>query len=283
MSISPTLLSRSLQYQTVRANIYYFLILAVASLARAETVSIMPLGDSITAGYTGAAVNAPGGYRNNLYADLTAAGIPIVFVGSSVQNSSPLLLAANQTRNEGHSGLLIQGVPLAGYPGGFYPGLYENIDTWFSAFQPDIVLLMIGTNDINMDIDLPDAPARLGALLDKITSDAPNARIVLSTLILTLDPSLNSAVQTFNAALPGVVTSRSKVTLVDNSNVLDLSTDYASTLHPNQQGYNKLGDALASEVEDVLTPELASPWLVGLGLALLATMQINRPRIPWKS
>src|SRR5579864_2379574 len=104
----------------------------------AAAITIMPLGDSITAGYTGdPSVDAPGGYRNNLYADLTAAGIAINFVGTSNQNPSPLLTANNETENEGASGYLIQGVPLAGYPGGFYPGLYENIDTWFAAFQPN--------------------------------------------------------------------------------------------------------------------------------------------------
>ena len=95
--------------------------------ASAAAITIMPLGDSITAGYTGdPSQDAPGGYRNNLYADLTADGIDINFVGTSTQNPSPLLTANNETENEGASGYLIQGVPLAGYPGGFYPGLLRK-------------------------------------------------------------------------------------------------------------------------------------------------------------
>ncbi len=219
--------------------------------AGAGTLHIMPLGDSITAGYTGTDVDAPGGYRNNLYAGLTKAGLQVEFDGTLTQNPSPLLLAAKQTRNEGASGFLIKGIPLASYPGGFYPGLYENVDTWFKEYHPDIVLLMIGTNDIDMNVDLPNAPARLAALLDKIASDNPKGRIILSTLIYTLAPGLNDEVAAFNAALPGIAASRPTVTLVDNSKVLDLSTDYASTLHPNRQGYNRLGDALASEIEEL--------------------------------
>jgi lysophospholipase L1-like esterase len=240
----------------------------------AAAITIMPLGDSITAGYTGnPSEDAPGGYRNNLYADLTAAGININFVGTSNQNPSPLLTANNETSNEGASGYLIKGVPLASYPGGFYPGLYENTDSWFSTFQPAIVLLMIGTNDINMNIDLPNAPARLGMLLDKITADDPHGTIILSTLIYTTDPTLNPLVAAYNAALPAVAATRPNVVLVDNSNVLDLSTDYASTLHPNQQGYNKLGDAFASEVEAAIAPEPSSVWLAGLGLLM----------VPWRA
>ena len=128
---------------------------------------------------------------------------------------------------------------------------------------------MIGTDDINMNIDLANAPARLGMLLDRITADDPGGIIILSTLIYTTDPTLNTLVAAYNAALPGVAATRSDVVLVDNSNVLDLSTDYASTLHPNQQGYNKLGDAFAAEVEAVISPEPSSVWLAGLGVALL--------------
>lgn len=232
-----------------------FAIFAVCSIPviGAGAIHIMPLGDSITVGYTGTTPEeAPGGFRNNLFAGLKAAGIRVEFDGTLEQNPSPLLVAAKQTRNEGASGFLIKGIPLASYPGGFYPGLYENLDAWFKEFHPDIVLLMIGTNDINMNNDLPNAPARLAALLDKIVSDDPKGRIVLSMLIYTLDPSLNAQVDAFNAALPAIAASRPAVTLVDNSKVLDLSTDYASTLHPNQRGYNRLGDALASEIEAVV-------------------------------
>jgi lysophospholipase L1-like esterase len=226
-------------------------IIAVFALpaGAAATLHIMPLGDSITAGYSGTTPEvAPGGYRNHLYSGLKAAGIKFEFDGTSTQNPSPLLLSARQERNQGASGFLIRGIPLASYPGGFYPGLYESLDGWFREFRPDIVLLMIGTNDINMDVDLANAPARLGDLLDKITANDRKCRIVLSTLIYTLDPKVNPKVTAYNAALPAVAASRPNVTLVDNSKILDLTTDYASDLHPNRQGYDKLGDALADEV-----------------------------------
>jgi GDSL-like Lipase/Acylhydrolase family len=261
---------------TVR-NVAVLALIVLPGLATASVITIMPLGDSITVGYTGIpGADVPGGYRNNLYADLTTAGIPIQFEGSTTQLPSPLLTANNETENEGHSGYLIEGEPLPGIPG-IYPGLYENIDTWFSAFQPNIVLLMIGTNDINMDVDLPNAPGRLGALLDKITSDDPDGLIVLSTLLYTEDPTLNPDVAAYNAAMPSVVAGRSNVVLVDNSNILDLSTDYASTLHPNQQGYNKLGDAFAAELEGILAPEPGSCWLT-IPAALAVALRLRRRR-----
>jgi hypothetical protein len=232
----------------------------------------MPLGDSITEGDTENYYDpAPGGYRNNLYADLTAAGIQVQFEGSSNSNPSPLLTANNETSHEGHSGYLIEGEPWASAPGGFLPGLYENINTWFSEVPvlPNIVLLMIGTNDFAYGVDVADAPARLGALLDEITADDPNGLIILSTLIYTAYPSLNAEIDTYNAAMYGLAATRPNVVVVNNTNILSYPNDYDDGLHPTSTGYNLLGDAFASEIEGVLAPEPASLWFAGIGLGLL--------------
>lgn len=242
------------------------LLLAGACITlHATVIQIMPLGDSITAGTTGLNTDTPGGYRNNLYADLTAAGIQVQFVGSLNSNPSPLLTSAGETAHEGHIGYLIAG---GTYGGVVFDGLLENIDTWFASAQPNIVLLMIGTNDIDQGIDYAGAPARMGELLDKITADDPGVTIVLSTLIYTTDPTLNLAITAFNAALPAVAATRPNVMLFDNSNVLNIATDYDSTLHPNEQGYDKLGDAFASDIETALSPEPASVWLAALALLI---------------
>jgi hypothetical protein len=89
---------------TIR-NVAVLALIVLPHLAPASVITIMPLGDSITVGYTGIpGADVPGGYRNNLYADLTSAGIPIQFEGSTNQLPSPLLAASNETEHEGHSG-----------------------------------------------------------------------------------------------------------------------------------------------------------------------------------
>src|SRR5436305_483183 len=65
-------------------------LLAAGSTAGAASLSIMPLGDSITYGYS-AKVPAPGGYRAPLYRDLVAAGYDVRFVGSQTTNPDPSL------------------------------------------------------------------------------------------------------------------------------------------------------------------------------------------------
>ena len=73
------------------------------SAARAVTLKIMPLGDSITAGYGSPDTS---GYRGPLYDELVAAGYNSQFVGSST--IFPGTLPANQQNNEGWAGFLIQ-------------------------------------------------------------------------------------------------------------------------------------------------------------------------------
>ena len=56
-------------------------------------------------------------------------------------------------------------------------------DTAISTYHPHIVLLMIGTNDINGNINVSSAPTRLGQLIDEIITDAPAALVVVASII----------------------------------------------------------------------------------------------------
>ena len=235
--------------------------------AFAGVVQIMPLGDSITAGGSDPS-DVPGGYRNNLYADLTASGYAVHFVGSQTSNPSPLLTSTGNAAHEGHPGYDIS-------------YLTDNVDTWFASvlpIQPDLVVLMIGTNDINLDFLLSSAPERLGALLDRIKLLDPNGRILLSTIPWTLDANLNVAVAAYNSSMPAVAAARPGVWFFDNISVLDIATDFADKLHPNQQGYNKLGDAFAAEAEQILTPEPRSLPVMAVALLLAAVSLRVRSR-----
>ena len=70
--------------------------------------------------------------------------------------------------------------------------------------------------------------------------------------------------------MPGIAASRSNVHFFDNSGLLNLATDYGDTLHPFQVGYNKLGDAFATEAAQLLSaPEPGTIWTMGAGVMLL--------------
>jgi len=67
------------------------------------------------------------------------------------------------------------------------------VDGWLDT-QPDITLLMIGTNDMFWDNGLSTGPGRLSALIDQITDQVPNTQL----LVASIPPSGNP--RTINAS-----------------------------------------------------------------------------------
>jgi len=205
-------------------------------------VKIMPLGDSITDGY-----NVPGGYRINLWQRLAAGGYTVDFVGSGFNGPANL----GDHDHEGHSGWRIDQID-------------ANIVGWLQTYTPRTIMLHIGTNDINQNFDVEHAPARLSALIDKIRATAPNVELFVAQITPESDPTLESRVTTYNAALPGIVAQKGPMThLVDMHSAITTS-DLADGVHPNATGYDKMGDRWFAALQSVpgsLTPaSTADEW-----------------------
>ena len=120
---------------------------------------------------------------------------------------------------------------------------------------------MIGTNDINGNVDVANAPKRLGKLIDDITTREPNAHVVVATIIPIAHDGTNPKVQTYNSALPALVTSRATagkhVVLLDDYAAFIKHSSYRTTLisdylHPNDAGYVVLGSAMYPAIRGVL-------------------------------
>lgn len=210
----------------------------------------MPLGDSITYG-TGAA----GGYRTRLYADLTNAGYTFNFIGSATDNSSVPLTTAGQTHHEGHSGYYIRQISdnLDGndHSRGNNGGFRLN-----AAVQPDYILLLIGTNDFccTGPEGSADAIPRLDGLIAKLVTLRPNAWLIVSNLpLVRSNPTAESYIETqFNPRVADLVRSHAslgqKVSFLDIHSVLSAG-DLGDGVHPNQTGYDKMGDAWSGAIQ----------------------------------
>jgi len=120
---------------------------------------------------------------------------------------------------------------------------------------------MIGTNDVNRNIDVPNAPMRLGALLDRLSNDAPNALLVVAKITPTGDDGANNAVQMYNTAIAAVVQSRvgtgKHIAMVDMYGALTQKADYRTSLmsdflHPNDAGYVIMGDVWFAAIQSYL-------------------------------
>jgi lysophospholipase L1-like esterase len=253
-----------------------------AAPALAAALKIMPLGDSITYG----AGTATGGYRTELWKDFGSDPNKLVFYGSL--EAGPPELGNKHT--EGHSGFTI-----ANEPGSGYGNLTDSISGYLNArLFPDIILLMIGTNDINRQFEVDQAPAKLDHLVslisDRSTGLRPNAKLIVSNILPIddihnqfawpgADSNRNRDVDIFNATIPGIVaTHRARGENVFFTDIHSLFTfaDIADGLHPTPAGFDKLGDAWYSAI--LAVPEPTSGLLVFLGA--LGIWPIFKARIP---
>ncbi|MFO1497495.1 MAG: GDSL-type esterase/lipase family protein [Verrucomicrobiota bacterium] len=225
---------------------------SIDGTAAAPVMRIMALGDSITQGY---GIPIEGGYRTRLYQLLTGAGYTVDFVGTQVIGSNNSSLPDPQ--HEGYGGFNIA-------------YLDARIDVAFgSVDDPDVILLLIGTNDFAGNDSVETAIDRYENLIAHIASLRPHARIFVSNLLKRTDstpanPDANNDIETlFNPYVPGVVDHQVSlgkfVSFVDLHDAFgpccgnDPSVYLADGLHPSLTGYNAIADTWFSAIQTVMT------------------------------
>ncbi|MEV4760647.1 glycosyl hydrolase family 18 protein [Micromonospora sp. NPDC049559] len=181
--------------------------------------TIMPLGDSIT---LGVGSSDGSGYLSGVSQMLDS----VELVGS--QRSGPSGLP-----NEGHVGHTIEDIAAI-------------TDAAMTTYQPDVVLLHIGTTDMTNNVDPSGAPARLGSLIDQIFQRAPGVTLLVSTIVPAADLATQARIVAYNQAIPGVVAARQQagkqVRLVD-MNAVTTANQHTDGLHPDDRGYQKMAVA----------------------------------------
>jgi lysophospholipase L1-like esterase len=186
--------------------------------------TVMPLGDSITDGY-----NVPGGYRIELEDLIEADGADVDFVGSLSNGPADL----DDHDHEGHSGWRIDQIQ----------GI---IRPRMATYDPDVVLLHIGTNDIAQNYQVARAPARLRRLVQTIVDMSPDTLVAVASIIPISTAIYERKVVAYNAQIPDIVDDISaaggNVIYVDMHSELT-TADLADGVHPNEGGYDKMGDA----------------------------------------
>ena len=197
--------------------------------ATASTLRLMPLGDSITWGVGSSTGN---GYRGPLWNDLSAEGHSLDFVGTG-QNGT-----MSDPDNEGHSGYRIDQIA-------------PIVDAALARYRPNVVTLEIGTNDLNQTFEVDTASARLTSLIDQITADAPDATVLVASLIVSTSSVEEPYRAAYNQQIPGIVQAEQAagkhVGYVDMSALT--TADLSDSLHPNDGGYQKMADAFNSGVQ----------------------------------
>lgn len=203
-----------------------------------DACKILPLGDSITYGMQS---SDKGGYRSPLFKKVVAANQKVTFTGSQADGPSTVSGVTFPKNHEGHSGWTIDQIA------GLVPSPAMNT-------IPNIVLLMAGTNDVYAASGQSTMQDRLGTLIDKVTSAAPNALLVVATLTPLSNASWQTTLNTYNGKIPAVV--QAKVTAGKHVILVDMSKMPTSQLsdgvHPNDAGYAYMADVWYAAIKDVL-------------------------------
>jgi len=197
------------------------------------SIKIMPLGDSITFGSPDPGY---GGYRHLLWTLLKNEGYKIDFVGSRRSGIG----VVPDPYNEGH-------------PSWTTEQIKDGIDSdgWLETYEPDIILLHIGTNDIRHR-QAAEAPGNLSALLDDILKRLPNTHVIVAQII-PFRRGPERVHRSYNEAVAEIVASKGpRVSKVDMQNILSRD-DYADGLHPNASGYDKMARAWEPAIRAVLS------------------------------
>ncbi|WP_189938055.1 FG-GAP-like repeat-containing protein [Streptomyces aurantiogriseus] len=211
--------------------LFHDLIVAAARrLGFIRNMRVMPLGDSITEG-RGSSTGSS--YRADLWAEFDAAGNRLDFVGTMTAGQLP------DRNHEGHSGWRIDQIA-------------QVADCSVPMHRPNVILLHAGTNDMNQNYSVGSAPTRLGNLIDQVLVDAPEAVVVVATVVPSTKPAVQPRIVEYNRSIPGLVKSRQAagkhVLLADMSSVT--TADLADQLHPNDEGYRKMSTVFRDSIYD---------------------------------
>ena len=146
-------------------------------------VRIMPLGDSITRG------SDYNGYREPLYSLLTGEGYNFDFVGSLAHGDF------EDRDHEGHFNWRADEI-------------LAQINSWAGTYEPDIVLIHLGTVDVDQGNNVQSTIDELGQIIDELRYLIPNVTVLLAQII-PCPRCLNSQlVEELNTQIPSLENSR---------------------------------------------------------------------------
>lgn len=183
--------------------------------SRDKTI-VLAVGDSIC---YGAGVN--GGWRIPLQALLTNESIPFNFIGASTDNS----IGMTDPEHEGYPGRRLDEVRL-------------HVEILPEEPEPDVILLNIGTNDLDQSYLLSTLNDRLDSFIAYMRAKWPLAHIYVAT-VGPFNPGVNPNVATMTTdAIPynAHILALTEVTPVNMASYIDASLQ-ADGIHPNIWGY----------------------------------------------
>jgi len=236
-----------------------FFSLGIISLTPVSaTIKIMPLGDSITRGYSSGETDPDYmvSYRKALWDRLAAQSYEMDFVGSE-NDGSAVFGDVDLADHEGHAGWTDADI-VDGKTG------QGKLADWLIAEQPDVVLLHIGTNALD------PSPNDVRDILDVIDNYDRSVWVILARIINR--STYSQATTDFNNNVAEManlrITNGDKIVIKDMEDGAGINYDLVADnppgdmwdqLHPFETGYEKMAGTWFSGLQEILPVANAGP------------------------
>ena len=214
-------------------------------VTKTRFLKILPLGDSITYG----SPDPNGGYRSRLTSVLASGGFNAKLVGSYTENSAGMTVPSHE-----------------GWPGRTIENIRDGVvDRAVGTYQPDVVLLMIGTNNLawgdKNQSDVDNSLTAYDALITRIFTSAPNTNLIVSPILPMNAKNSNGSskqplVDNFNTALHAKVTALAgagkRISWAAAMSAITVG-QLGDGVHPTSATYQVLGDAWFTAIQALST------------------------------
>jgi lysophospholipase L1-like esterase len=164
------------------------------------------------------------------------------FVGSLLNGSDDPEFEFDRD-HEGHSGWSADG--------GSTGSIADNVDNFLELNPADIVLLHIGTNDID---EGHASSADIARILDEIRRRSTDITVVLALIINQVPYSPETSA--YNAEVSNMALQRIEaghpIIIVDMENALLYPDDLEDGVHPNDNGYAKMAEVWFEALTKIL-------------------------------
>ncbi len=293
----------------------FALISLVAASANAAIVTVLPLGDSITDGYDGVPM---AGYRLDLLNELASQNVNIQYqgvydpttlqpYGQNALGYSPALTALGQNFVDafpqyGSADILgnlaasnppslPNNWPFIGNQGGYW--LTGGNGTGRAAQNPNIVLLMVGTNDGLEHVATTDLENNIAGILDWFAANRPGTKVLVASppaagSLQSYGGQINTEVQIENTWLGQNIGNFSNATYVDVYDAFLNSDGSVNTslltsvdqIHPSDAGYQVIANLYDAAIVSAISPvpEPTSGLLALTAFAVASARPLGRRR-----
>jgi lysophospholipase L1-like esterase len=237
-----------------------------------DVLKILPLGNSITVGYTDGVLPESNqiSYRFGLYYQLINAGHNVDFVGSELTGwayfSDCQHAGINGFRDQYMVRLLQDGYDMKRYI-----QLVNPPGPYLDVYDPDIILLHIGTNDITHETNpgTANVEAVLNLIDDYEVRSGKQVPVFLALIVNRMyGYNLRTETTNYNNQIRAMAEARiqngDNIIIVDMENDAGLeytTADMTDYLHPNSTGYNKMATLWFNSINTYLNqpPEITPP------------------------